>query len=59
MGYDNVNVEAASKNGVLVVHSPTESNWGGVAEGTMAYMLTLLKKVREKDIEFRSEGAVR
>ena len=47
VGYDNINVQAASKNGVLVVHSPTESNWGGVAEGTMAYMLTLLKKVRE------------
>ena len=56
VGYDNVNVEAASKNGVLVVHSPTESNWGGVAEGTMAYMLTLLKKVREKDQHVKNGG---
>ena len=56
VGYDNDNVEAASKNGVLVVHSPTESNWGGVAEGTMAYMLTLLKKVREKDQHVKNGG---
>ena len=47
-GYDNVNVDAATELGVIVVHSPTESNWGGVAEGTMANILCLLKKVREK-----------
>ena len=48
-GYDNVHIEAATELGIVVVHSPTESNWGGVAEGTMAYILCLLKKVREKD----------
>jgi len=49
IGYDNVDTEAATDLGILGVHSPTESNWGGVAEGTMAYMLAVLKKVREKD----------
>ena len=49
VGYDNVDVDAATERGILVAHSPTEGNWGGVAEGTMAYMLSLLKKVREKD----------
>ncbi len=49
VGFDNVDVDAASKAGVIVVHSPTECNWGGVAEGTMANILTVLKKTREKD----------
>src|SRR5262245_15646243 len=49
IGVDDVEVEAATELGILVTHSPTESNWGGVAEGTMAMMLALLKKVRERD----------
>ena len=53
-GYDNVHVDAASELGVIVVHSSIESNWGGVAEGTMAYILCLLKKVREKDRAVKS-----
>ena len=53
-GYDNVQVDAASELGIIVVHSPTESNWGGVAEGTMAYILCLLKKIREKDRAVKS-----
>jgi len=49
VGFDNVDVDAASEMGILVVHSPTECNWGGVAEGTVANILTVLKKTREKD----------
>lgn len=49
VGFDNVDVDAASEMGILVVHSPTECNWGGVAEGTVANILTMLKKTREKD----------
>ncbi len=49
IGVDDVDVAAATENGVLVTHSPTESNWGGVAEGTMAMMLAALKKTRERD----------
>ena len=49
VGFDNVDIDAATEAGVLVVHSPTECNWGGVAEGTMANILTVLKKTREKD----------
>jgi len=50
VGTDDVDVEAATELGVLVTHCPTEANWSGVAEGTMAMMLTLLKKVRERDV---------
>ncbi len=49
VGVDDVDVDAATELGVMVTHAPTESNWGGVAEGTMAMMLALLKKVRERD----------
>lgn len=49
IGYDDVDVAAATEFGIIVTHSPTEANWGGVAEGTMAMMLAMLKKVRERD----------
>ncbi len=49
VGYDNVDEAAATDLGILVVNSPTESNWSGVAEGTIAFILALLKKVRERD----------
>src|SRR5690348_3227709 len=32
IGVDDVDVEAATDLGILVTHSPTESNWGAVAE---------------------------
>jgi phosphoglycerate dehydrogenase-like enzyme len=49
IGVDDIDVEAATDLGILVAHAPTESNWGGVAEGTIACMLTMLKKTRERD----------
>ena len=49
VGYDNVDEAAATDLGILVVNSPTESNWGGVAEGAVTFVLALLKKVRERD----------
>jgi phosphoglycerate dehydrogenase-like enzyme len=49
IGVDDVDVDAATELGILVCHGPTESNWGGVAEGTITHMLTLLKKPRERD----------
>lgn len=58
IGVDDVDVAAATKLGILVTHCPTEANWGGVAEGTMALMLAMLKKVRERD-RFVKHGAWR
>ena len=49
VGYDDVDVAAATDLGIFVTNSPTEANWGGVAEGTVAMMLAILKKVRERD----------
>jgi lactate dehydrogenase-like 2-hydroxyacid dehydrogenase len=49
IGYDDVDIAAASSLGIAVSHCPTEANWGGVAEGTMALTLTCLKRIRERD----------
>ena len=59
IGTDDVDVEAATELGILVTHGPTESNWGGVAEGTITAMLTMLKKVRERDRHLKERGAWR
>ena len=56
IGVDDVDVEAATELGILVTHAPTESNWGGVAEGIMAYMLHFLKKLRERDDYVKAGG---
>ena len=49
IGVDDVDVAGATAKNVMVTHAPTESNWGGVGEGTMAMILTILKKARERD----------
>jgi phosphoglycerate dehydrogenase-like enzyme len=49
IGVDDVDVEAATDRGTLVTNAPIESNWGGVAEGTIAMILTLIKRTRERD----------
>ncbi len=49
IGVDDVDVKGATGKNVMVTHAPTESNWGGVAEGTVAMILTILKKARERD----------
>lgn len=58
VGVDDVDVDAATDLGIMVTHAPTESNFGGVAEGTMAMMLALLKRVRERD-EYMKQGGWR
>jgi phosphoglycerate dehydrogenase-like enzyme len=59
IGVDDVDVDAATEMGILVTHGPTESNWGGVAEGTVTNMLALLKKVRERDRHLKSTSGWR
>ena len=56
IGVDDVDVDAATERGILVTHSPTESNWSGVAEGTVAIMLALVKKIRERDEAVKRDG---
>ncbi len=56
IGVEDVDLDAATARGVLVTHCPTEANWGGVAEGTMGFMLALLKRVRERDRHVKAGG---
>ena len=56
IGVEDVDLDAATARGVLVTHCPTEANWGGVAEGTVGFMLTLLKRVRERDRHVKAGG---
>jgi phosphoglycerate dehydrogenase-like enzyme len=56
IGVDDVDLDAASDLGILVTHCPTEANWGGVAEGALALMLALLKRVRERDRHVKAGG---
>jgi phosphoglycerate dehydrogenase-like enzyme len=54
IGVDDVDLAAASDLGALVTHCPTESNWSGVAEGTLAMILALTKRVRERDRQVKA-----
>ena len=54
VGVDDIDVDAATEMGILVCHAPTEENCFGVAESTMAMMLSLQKRLREKDAAIRA-----
>jgi phosphoglycerate dehydrogenase-like enzyme len=56
IGVDDVDVDAATEMGIMVTHGPTESNYGGVAEGALAMMLTMMKRARERDAYVKSGG---
>jgi D-3-phosphoglycerate dehydrogenase len=54
VGVDDVDVEAATELGIMVCHAPTEANCFAVAETTVTMMLTMLKRVRERDALVRA-----
>lgn len=56
IGVDDVDLDAATERGILVTHSPTEANWGGVAEGTVALMLAALKRLPSRDRHVKAGG---
>lgn len=45
IGVDNIDVQAATANGVLIVNTPVPADYVGVAEGTVARLLALAKKL--------------
>ena len=59
IGTDDVDVDPATDLGIIVERSPTDANWGGVAEGTIAAMLTMLKRLRERDRHLKEGGGWR
>ena len=54
VGVDDVDTDSATELGILVCHAPTEANCFAVAELTMAMMLAILKKIRERDAGVRA-----
>ncbi|MBH97517.1 MAG: hypothetical protein CMM56_03595 [Rhodospirillaceae bacterium] len=56
IGVEDIDLSAATELGILVTHSPTEANWGGVAEGTIAFMLALLKRIYARDHHVKNRG---
>jgi phosphoglycerate dehydrogenase-like enzyme len=56
VGVDDIDTEAATDLGIMVCHAPTESNCFGVAETTITFMLSLLKKTAERDADARWRG---
>src|ERR1700704_5931451 len=54
VGVDDVDTDAATELGIMVCHAPTESNCFAVAETTVTFMLSLLKKVAERDADVRA-----
>jgi len=62
VGVDNIDVEACTKSGIVVVHAP-ESNFVSVAEHTMMFVLALSRnlatwdrRVRQGDWGFRNSA---
>lgn len=55
-GVDNIDVSAATRRGVLVANTPGGSNATAVAEGAVALMLAVLRRVRQMDRAVRVGG---
>ncbi len=53
IGTDKIDVEAASRLGVLVANSPTPENFIAVAEATVALMLMLQKRIKHNEAKLR------
>ena len=53
VGYDNVDIDAATARGIPVVYTPGASS-RAVAEGAMAFLLSLAKRLPELDRETRA-----
>lgn len=52
-GVDNIDVPAATAHGVMVANTPGGANSTAVAEGAVALMLAVLRRVREMDAVVR------
>jgi len=53
-GVDDIDTDAASELGIMVTHAPTEANCFGVAETTVAMILALLKRIKDRDADVRA-----
>jgi len=56
IGYDKIDVDAATEHGVLVCSSPSAENIYGVAETAIGLMVALAKKLKKKERTLRAGG---
>ena len=56
IGYDDIDISAATELGIIVTNSPVESNWGAVAENTFGFMISLLKNLQARDRHVKEGG---
>ena len=56
VGVDEIDMDACDELGILVTHAPVESNWGNIAEVTVAMMLSLLKGLQKQDQTIKEGG---
>jgi phosphoglycerate dehydrogenase-like enzyme len=56
VGYDKIDVDAATAAGVLVCNTQTEASTAGMAEGTLALMLTAAKRLHMRSSRLRANG---
>ncbi len=54
VGYDKIDVSAATTAGVLVCNTQTEASTAGVAEGTLALMLASAKRLQLRSARLRN-----
>jgi phosphoglycerate dehydrogenase-like enzyme len=54
VGVEKIDIEAATENGILVVHSPSFENVTGVSEATIGLMLALSKRMKRKEARIRN-----
>ena len=53
IGTDKIDIEAASRLGILVANSPTPENFIAVAEATVALTLMLQKRIKHNEAKLR------
>lgn len=53
IGYERVDLEAATELGIMVCNSPTPENFVSVAESTIALMTMLAKRLKRKEARVR------
>jgi D-3-phosphoglycerate dehydrogenase / 2-oxoglutarate reductase len=56
VGVDEIDMDACNELGILVTHAPVESNWGNIAEVTVAMLLSLLKGLQQQDQTIKEGG---
>lgn len=56
LGVDNIDIDAATEHGIAVGYGAFPENFLGVAEATVAFIITLMKQLRVKEQSLYAKG---